>query len=431
MREMRHEQLEISVYHEQLANGLNVYVIPRVGFQQTYAMFSTRYGSIDREFVVPGDLQSTIVPDGIAHFLEHKMFEQEDGEDVFNTFARYGASANAFTSFDMTAYLFSCTDNVPENVSTLLDFVQAPYFTEQTVEKEKGIIGQEIRMYDDDAGWRVYFNLLAAMYEKHPINIDIAGTVETISHITKDTLYTCYNTFYHPSNMNLVLVGDVDPEAMIALVRDNQAAKDFTRQPDIDRIFPEEAAGVAKKRVEQQMTVSIPKVQFGYKDLGSTGLQGRELLINEYTTAVALEAVIGKSSPLFNSLYEAGVVDKNFGWSYDVSANFAHSIFGGDSKDPERLLREVEQGFAKILESGIPAEDFKRAQAKMIGRSIAELDSPRAISRNYCSYQFKGADYFDALPVLEGITLEDANQRLREHLVPDYRAVSLVLPKQG
>ncbi|PWK10230.1 EF-P 5-aminopentanol modification-associated protein YfmH [Tumebacillus permanentifrigoris] len=428
MREMRHEQLEISVYHEQLANGLNVYVIPRVGFQQTYAMFSTQYGSIDREFIVPGDERSTVVPDGIAHFLEHKMFEQEDGEDVFNTFARYGASANAFTSFDMTAYLFSCTDNVSENLNTLLDFVQAPYFTEQTVEKEKGIIGQEIRMYDDDPGWRVYFNLLASMYEKHPINIDIAGTVETIAHITKDSLYTCYNTFYHPSNMNLVLVGDVDTEQMMALVRDNQAAKDFTRQPKIERIFPEESAQVARKRFEQHMTVSIPKVQFGYKDQ-STGLSGRELLVNEYTTAVGLEAVIGKSSPLFNRLYEAVLIDKNFGWSYDVGLNFAHSIFGGDSKDPERLLHEIQQGFAEVLQNGIPEADFKRAQAKLIGRSVAELDSPRGICRNFCGYQFKDADYFDVLPVLEAITLEDVNQRLREHLVPDTLAVSLVLPK--
>ncbi|KEO82142.1 EF-P 5-aminopentanol modification-associated protein YfmH [Tumebacillus flagellatus] len=427
MRELRNEQLEISVFHEQLANGLNVYVIPRVGFQQTYAMFTTRYGSVDREFIVPGDSEPTVVPDGIAHFLEHKMFEQENGEDVFNTFARYGGSANAFTSFGMTSYLFSCTDNVMENTETLLNFVQEPYFTEQTVEKEKGIIGQEIRMYDDDAGWRVYFNLLASMYELHPINIDIAGTVESISHITKDLLYTCYNTFYHPSNMNFVVVGDVDPEQMMKLVRDNQAAKDFSRQPDIQRIFPEEKQEVAQPRHEQRMAVSIPKLQFGYKDPSRP--TGRELLVNEYVTAVGLEAIIGKSSPLFNSLYEAGIIDKSFGWSYDVAENFAHSIFGGDSKDPERVLQEVERAFADVCKNGVPEADFNRSRAKMIGRVIAELDSPRAIARSYAAYQLKDADYFDIVSVLEGITLEDVNLRLREHLVPEHRAVSLVLPK--
>lgn len=428
MREMRHHQLELSVYHEELTNGLNVYVIPRVGFQQTYAMFITQYGSIDREFVVPGDTEATVVPDGIAHFLEHKMFEQEDGEDVFNTFARYGASANAFTSFDVTSYLFSCTDHVKENIETLINFVQAPYFTEQTVEKEKGIIGQEIRMYDDDPGWRVYFNLLMGMYKHHPINIDIAGTVESIAEITKDTLYTCYNTFYHPSNMNLVIVGDHDPAELLAIVRDNQAAKDFTRQPEIERIFPEESREVAQPRVEQRMPVSIPKLQFGYKDQ-SVGLRGRELLENEYATAVGLEVVIGKSSALFNALYEAGIIDKNFGWSYDVSSNYAHSVFGGDSKDPDRVLAEVEKAFADAAANGVAESEFNRARAKLIGRTMAELDSPRSICRSYSTYQFKDADYFDVLSVLEGMTLSQVNQRLREHLVPEHRAVSLVLPK--
>jgi len=428
MRELRNEQLQITAYHDQLPNGLDVYVIPKEGFKQTFALFSTKYGSIDREFVVPGESQSTIVPDGIAHFLEHKMFEQESGEDVFQSFARYGASPNAFTSFDMTSYLFSCTDNVEENLTILLNYVQDPYFTDENVEKEKGIIGQEIRMYDDNPDWRVFFNLLVGLYESHPINIDIAGTVESISKITKETLYTCYNTFYHPSNMNICVVGDIDPAKIHQLIRDNQAAKQFERQADIQRIFPTEAAKVANPRIERQMPVSMPKIQFGYKDM-NTGLTGRDLLFNEYATGVGLEALIGKSSPLFNELYEQGVIDKRFGWSYDATPHYVHSIFGGSSKEPERLLETVEKAFAEVVKNGINETEFNRARVKMIGQMLGEMDSPRAICRSFASYKFRDADYFEIVPLLESLTLDQVNQRLREHLNPVMRSVSLIMPQ--
>jgi len=428
INKQHNDKFNLSVWHEQLDNGLNVYVCPVPGYQQTYAMFTTRYGSIDREFVVPGETEKTVVPDGIAHFLEHKMFEQENGEDVFRTFARYGASANAFTSFDQTAYLFSSTDHVPENLNTLLDYVQAPYFTDENVEKEKGIIGQEIRMYDDDPGWRVYFDLLGGMYQNHPINIDIAGTVESIAEITKETLYKCYNTFYHPSNMNMVVVGDVDPEQVLTLVRENQAAKDFVRQPEIARDLPDEPATVAKPRVEQHMSVSIPKVYFGYKD-ENVGKSGRELLTIELASAVGLEALIGKSSTLFNRLYEAALVDKSFGWSFEISSTFAFSTFGGNSKDPDGMLAIIEEAFAKIVETGVSEADFQRARNKMIGRALMELDSPRSLCRGLTTYRFRGADYLDTVDILEALTREQVNQRLREHLREERRSVSIVWPK--
>lgn len=430
MHEIRNEQLQLAAYHEQLENGLDVYVIPKPGFAQTFALFTTKYGSIDREFVVPGETERTVVPDGIAHFLEHKMFEQESGEDVFNLFAKYGASPNAFTSFDMTAYLFSSTIAVKENLDILLNYVQDPYFTDENVEKEKGIIGQEIRMYDDNPGWVVYFNLLRGFYKQHPINIDIAGTVESISKITKETLYKCYNTFYHPSNMNLVIVGDVDPAAIHAAVRDNQAQKDFTRQPDIQRLLPEEGEEVAEPRVQVEMVVSIPKINFGYKDIKSSKLKGNDLLVNEYATAIGLEALFGKSSTLFNRLYESGLVDKQFGWSYDVTPFFAHSVFGGNSPEPEKLLETITAAFAEAAETGISAEDFERAKRKLIGQSLSDLDSPRAICRQFSAYNLRGIDYFETVPVLESLTLDQVNQRLREHLRPECFSASLVLPKK-
>jgi predicted Zn-dependent peptidase len=427
VREIRNEQLKMSAFHDQLDNGLDVYVIPREGFKQTYAMFTTKYGSIDREFVVPGESEPTIVPDGIAHFLEHKMFEQESGEDVFKTFARYGASANAFTTFDTTAYLFSCTDYVEENLTTLLNYVQEPYFTDQNVEKEKGIIGQEIRMYEDNPDWRVYFNLIEGLYQVHPIAIDIAGTIETISKITKETLYKCYNTFYHPSNMAVVVVGDVDPVRVHALIRENQQAKDFKRQPDIERIYPKEPRAVRRARHEERMPVSIPKLFFGYKDMSR--LSGKEMIENECATSIGFEALIGKSSPLFNRMYEEGIVDKRFSWSYDVTPHYAHSMFGGNSKDPERVLQLVEEAFANAAQNGIGEAEFTRAKNKMIGQMVATLDSARSIARYFTTYSFRDANLFDIIGVMESLTLEQVNQRLKEHLDPEMRSVSLIVPK--
>lgn len=228
MESIRYEHLQETLYYEVMDNGLHVYILPKPGFQKTYATFATKYGSVDNHFQVEGQ-EAVKVPDGIAHFLEHKMFEEPTG-DIFATFASHGASANAFTSFDQTVYLFSATEYVNENIQTLVDFVQNPYFTDQNVEKEKGIIGQEIDMYADNPDWRVYFGLIEAMYQKHPVHIDIAGTVESIRTITKEMLYECYNTFYHPSNMLLFVVGGVDPQEVIDMVRSNQEQKDYKPQ---------------------------------------------------------------------------------------------------------------------------------------------------------------------------------------------------------
>lgn len=232
--ETKHFPMGETVYQAQLKNGLQVVLLPKPGFAQTFVTFSTHYGSIDRTFRVGQEKDYTVVPDGIAHFLEHKMFESEQG-DVFPQFSRYGASANAFTTFDLTSYLFSCTDNLKENLNLLLDFVQDPYFTDTNVEKEKGIIGQEIQMYNDNPDARVFYDLLKALYQEHPVRIEIAGTIDSIAKITKDTLYECYNTFYHPGNMVLFAVGGFDPETVFEWISANQDKKSFDKIPTIDR----------------------------------------------------------------------------------------------------------------------------------------------------------------------------------------------------
>ena len=254
MQTIEFQQLDETLYYKQLENGLDVYILPKKGFSKTFVTFTTKYGSIDRTFVPIGEEEPITVPDGIAHFLEHKMFEKEEG-DVFQKFSEVGAQANAFTSFTRTAYLFSSTNHLYKSTETLLDFVQQPYFTEETVNKEKGIIGQEITMYDDQPDWRLYFGAIENMYHNHPVKIDIAGTIESIDKITAEHLYTCYNTFYHPSNMLLFVIGAVDPTEMMAFIEGNQKKKEFPEPTSLSRIFDEEPVEVAIKERELKMDV--------------------------------------------------------------------------------------------------------------------------------------------------------------------------------
>lgn len=431
MKPIHYEQLQETLYHEILPNGLQVYILPKVGYSKTYVTFTTKYGSVDNTFQVKGK-EKIQVPDGIAHFLEHKMFEQESGEDVFQQFSRQGASANAFTSFTRTAYLFSCTDQVEENLTTLLDYVQSPYFTDQNVEKEKGIIGQEIRMYDDNPDWRSYFGLISALFQKHPVHIDIAGTIESISKITKEMLYTCYHTFYHPSNMLLFVVGAVDPEKTMELVRENQANKQFSSQGEILRFFEKEPDEVNTKKNVAKLSVGIPKCVFGFKERGDLVHQtGKELIRQELTTQIFLEALFGLGSDLYQSLYDEGLIDDNFGFDYTLETGFGFSYVGGDTPDPDRLLQRIEKELPLLVEKGLSEAEFERIRKKKIGENLRVLNSPEWIANQFTFYRFRDSDLFELIPVLEGLTLEEVNQRMKEHVDFQRFAVSLVVPKKA
>lgn len=428
MEKIEYGQLKETLFHEKLPNGLQVYVLPKQGFAKTYATFTTKYGSIDNTFQVFGK-EKVHVPDGIAHFLEHKMFEQESGEDVFQSFSRQGASANAFTSFTRTAYLFSCTDQVEKNLTTLLNYVQSPYFTDQNVEKEKGIIGQEIRMYDDNADWRVYFGLIEAMYQKHPVKIDIAGTVESIAQITKETLYTCYNTFYHPSNMLLFVVGAVDPQSIFQLVRENQAQKNFESQAEIQRFFEKEPDEVAEKRKEIRLSVNAPKCYFGFKEAQSAiGKSGDQLLKMELSTQLFMEALIGPSSELYQTLYNEGLIDDTFGHDYSVEQGYGFTMMGGDTRKPDELVARIEEVFPPKAQQGISAQEFELIKKKKIGNVLRALNSVEWIANQFTNYRFNDSDLFQMIPVLESITLQDVNTRMKEHIDFARFAVSTVRP---
>lgn len=424
MKAITYDRLQETIYHETLDNGLQVYVLPKPGFKKIYATFSTKFGSIDNHFRVEGQ-DEIVVPDGIAHFLEHKMFEEPQG-DIFATFASQGASANAFTSFDQTVYLFSASENIHANLETLINFVQNPYFTDQNVEKEKGIIGQEIGMYRDNPDWRVYFGLIEAMYKIHPVHIDIAGTVESIGTITKETLYTCYNTFYHPSNMLLFVVGGVDAEQVIELVRKNQAAKDYSSQGAIDRLFEDEPPAVNEKQREIKLPVSLPKCLFGFKET-KLGFSGEQLLRRDLTTKLALDLLVGSSSKLYQKLYDMDLISDSFGHEYNSNPKFAFSAIGGDTKDPQRLIDVFTEEVKRISESGFEPEDFERTRKKKIGGYLRMLNSPESIAHEFTRYRFRGGDLFDVLPIYESLTVDEVNARLREHIDWEQLSVSLVV----
>ncbi|MEC0310303.1 pitrilysin family protein [Paenibacillus lautus] len=424
MESIHYDNLQETLYYEVMDNGLHVYVLPKPGFQKTYATFATKYGSVDNHFKVEGESE-TRVPDGIAHFLEHKMFEEPEG-DIFAKFASNGASANAFTSFDQTVYLFSATENIHENLETLINFVQNPYFTDQNVEKEKGIIGQEINMYQDNPDWRVYFGLIEAMYKVHPVHIDIAGTVESIGTIMKEDLYTCYNAFYHPSNMLLFVVGGVDPEETMNLIRSNQAGKSYEKQGSIERLFDPEPQGVEEKRRESRLAVSLPKCLFGFKEK-LVGLTAEEQLRRDLTTKLMMDLLFGSSTELYQQLYDEDLISDSFGHEYNSSPQYAFSAVGGDTKDPDQLLARIRTEVDKLKGTGFQASDFERARKKKMGGYLRMLNSPENIAHEFTRYQFRGADFFKVLPVYESITLEDVNRRLQEHVDWEQLAVSIVV----
>ncbi|MCL6457616.1 MAG: insulinase family protein [Gorillibacterium sp.] len=428
MESIRYERLQESLYYEKLDNGLTVYVLPKPGFSKTYATFSTRFGSIDNHFQLEGKADVR-VPDGIAHFLEHKMFEEPEG-DVFSVFSSYGASANAFTSFERTAYLFSATDNVYESLETLVNFVQNPYFTDQNVEKEKGIIGQEIKMYEDNAEWRSYFGLIEAMYKLHPVRIDIAGTVETIAQISKETLYECYRTFYHPSNMALFVVGGVEPEKVFELVRANQSSKTFQPQGEIKRLQPDEPAAVDQKEKITLLPVSLPKCYFGFKE--PTGVpHGEGLVRRELGVKLMLDTLIGSSSSVYQILYDENLISDSFGHEYSLSSDYGFSVFGGDTPDPARLLARFRELVEPIVDKGLTQADFERVLRKRIGSYLRMLNSPEAIAGEFTRYRFNGGDLFEVLPIYESLDLTTINGLLREHFDWERLAVSLVKSEEA
>ncbi|MDE0959276.1 MAG: pitrilysin family protein [Planctomycetota bacterium] len=404
-------------------SGATVAFCRKPGYLRRYACFSTRFGSVDDRFRIDGGSEERL-PDGIAHFLEHKMFEGPK-EDAFVQFSRLGASANAFTSFVGTTYLFSCVDGFFPCLDHLVRFVQQPHFTAENVEKEKGIIGQEIRMYADNPGWRVYFNLLAGLYKNHPVAKDIAGTEQTIAGITPQLLDRCWSTFYHPSNMILLAVADEDQETFFEAAGRLLSEQDLGPAPAVEKILTEEPEGPAKELVHQQMQVGRSKVLLGWKDI-HPGIQGRELMRKELVTEVMLECVFGQSGPLFEMLYRQDLIDDSFSTSYQIHSDVGHSATGGDSSDPDRLIEVIREEVGQIRKVGIDPTDIERQRRSAIGYLLRAFNSLEHIAGSYCGTRFLDGDPFEVVDLLAEISTKEVEERLQEHLIPDQLSCSII-----
>ncbi|HGH0453986.1 TPA: M16 family metallopeptidase [Clostridioides difficile] len=428
MEKIVNDILKEEVYYEKLQNGLDVYFMPKRGFMKKYAILATNYGSNDLEFVPIGEDKKIRVNEGIAHFLEHKMFEQPDGGDAFDKFSKLGVNANAFTNFTMTAYLFSATENFYESLEHLIDYVQTPYFTDENVEKEKGIIAQEIKMYNDDPDWYVYFNCLKAMYVNYPARIDIAGTVDSIYKITKEELYKCYNTFYNPGNMALFVVGDLDVEKVIDVTKKSNNYKVDRLSKSIERFYPEEPESVKEKEVIEKFPISMPMFNIGFKD-SNVGLKGKELLRKEIVTDILVGMLFKKGSKLYEDLYMQGLINENFGAGFSSQVDYAFSIIAGDSKEPKKVKEIILDYIEKSKKEGLSKEEFERTKKKKIGSFIKCFDSINFIGNSFISYVFKDINLLDYLDIIKDITFEEVEERLKEHFKEEYCVISIVEPK--
>lgn len=415
-----------TLYYGTHSSGLGIYIVPKKDYSKTYAIFGTRYGSVDSKFVVPGETELTEVPDGIAHYLEHKMFDQPDGSNVFDKFSKNGGNANAFTSFNMTAYLFSATANVKENLEALLDYVQSPYFTEESVQKEQGIIGQEIGMYDDNGNWRVFFNFLDCLYNVHPVKKDIAGTVESISHITADYLYKCYNTFYNLSNMSIVIVGNVDPDEILAII-EGGIKKNEPFEEEIKKVYPDEPAHIHMPYKEQVLSVAMPLFMTGFKDT-DTGYDGAPLLKKYIELTILLKMIFGKSSRLYNSLYEQGLITPSFGTDVTIQPDYCYTAIEGESPDPKRVYELIHEEIARLHEEGLNRDDFERIKKVVWGAYIKSLNEVEEYGVSFMQMLFVNIDYFDYYEVYKAVSFEDVVKRFNEHFVKENAALSVVNP---
>ncbi|ENH96528.1 zinc protease, insulinase family protein [Gracilibacillus halophilus YIM-C55.5] len=429
MKRHNYEQLNETIYSDQLSNGLRVHILPKPEMTKAYAIFTTNYGSIDQSFVPIKQSESITVPDGIAHFLEHKMFEKED-RDVFQDFSKRGASANAYTSFTKTAYLFSATAEVKENLRTLLNFVQDPYFSEESVEKEKGIIEQEIQMYNDQPDWRAFFGTIKSMYQYHPVQIDIAGTVDSIQNITKDDLYTCYHTFYHPSNMVLFIAGNVDPEEIGAFVRENQENKNFEPAEPLKRQFPSEPKAVAEKEKRIDMPVAVPKALVGLKETDLPE-DPKEFVKKEWFIDMILDYLFSKSGIEYKKLYEEGLIDQSFSYENHLERNFGFTIIGGNTEDPEGLAENIQHSLLRLKEQKLDEESFQRLQRKKLGQTLRAMNSLEFMANQYTHYDMLGVDFFETIQWLEDLHYQELNQFLHDWIDESRIATCIVQSNQS
>ena len=423
MEKIKYPRIGETVHRHTLKNGLPVYFVPRKGFARKYALFATRYGGMDLRFELDGQWLDT--PAGIAHYLEHKMFDTQEG-NALQDLAKNGAEPNAFTSNAITVYYFDSTEKFLENLEILLSFVSVPYFTDESVSKEQGIIGQEIGMIEDNPEWVVYKHLMQALYEKSPARVSVAGSVESISHITAQTLYDCHKAFYVPANMCLIIVGEVDERQVIDL-----AEKVLPRQSGsvIRRDYgEEESLAPCEKEVRCSMEVAMPTFLAGFKCPPAP--EGQERMRNNIIGELACDVLLGDSSPLFARLYAEGLINGSFGSSYDLLPGVAYVNVGGDSNEPERVVRAVLDEAQRLVREGIDEDYFQRILRANFGTALKSLNSFESIAVSMAEGCFAGYDPYRFPEVYDSITAQDLLSFIRENICEERMAVSIIDPKE-
>ena len=420
------ESLKIKekAYIEKLDNGMTVIIIPKPNLDKKYIIWGTNFGSIDNRFIMPKTKEEVFIPDGVAHFLEHKLFEQPNGTNSLDTLMALGLDANAYTTNDHTAYLFECTNNFYEGLDELMDYVQHPYFTDENVEKEKGIIGQEIKMYDDEPSWRLYMNAMDCMYKENPIKIDIAGSIESISKITPDVLYKCYNTFYNPSNMIMVVCGNFKPEELLKEIKKRLVQKE--EQGEIKRIYPAKEKTINKSYKEINMQVSTPIFVIGYKD--ADGMTD-DIVKKHIAIEILLNMIIGKSSETYKNLYESGDLLSKPDTDYEFSKEYAHILISGKSENPEKIKERIEKTVEDYIKNGLDEEQFNRSRKKIYGDYVVEYNNVGDIARMFLADKMKGINSFDYIEKFNEVTKEYTEDTLKNVFNSENMIMSVVKRK--
>ena len=421
MQIIENDVVKEKVYIEKLENKLTVMIVPKKT-RKKYIVWSAKYGSIDKKFKNSDNNEIIEVPDGIAHYLEHKLFEQENGKNSLDVLTSLGVDANAYTTNDHTAYLFECTDNFDEALDEFMNYVQNPYFTEENVEKERGIIEQEIMMYKDYPEWELYMNALKCMYQKNEISIDVAGTKETIAKITPELLYKIYNTFYRPENMVIVISGDFVPEEIIRKIEDRITIK--SREQRIERIYEDEPEEIAKKREEEFMDISIPSVMIGYKD--------NNIKTNSPKKDIAFQILgnilFGKSSEFYKTLYEEGKILSEPAYNYEFSKTYSHFLIQMQTDYIEDVIKMFDKQIEYMKTNGIDNEKFEISKRKVYGEFVKEFNDVSEISTILVSDFFKEISVFEYLQEFSSITKEFVEEVLKKSFIEEMKVISIIKP---
>lgn len=420
IKEVRNELLNEKYYDIDHPSGLKILVMPKENYSSTYAIFATKYGSIDT-MIQMSDGSFKEIPEGTAHFLEHKLFESED-LDAFERFAKTGASANAYTSFERTGYLFSCSANFKKNLEILLDFVQNPYFTQATVEKEQGIIGQEIDMYKDAPDWEVMFNCLRTMYHNLPVRIDIAGTQESIAQITAKTLYDCYDNFYNLHNMVLAVAGNADVDEIVEVA--DKVLKPVEGKMAQRKVI-DEPEEVIDSYIEEKLSVATPQFMFGFKESWDTPERTTK---EEISMEILLDMISGQSSELYKRLFDGKLINNSFGFEYFTGFGYSCVLFAGESNDPKKVAEEIVGEIEKFRETGFDETAFERTKKKLYGRMIMGMNDIEGLANNMAVSYFAGEDVFTDFEIFKTVTLDDVNDIFKKTLDENRSVLSVINP---